>query len=136
MHTHKTRNTQYTHTNKHTHMYKQNELNTHTQAHTSTTLHTCTHTFLHMQAHAHIHKYNSLHIPIYVAISIMHADMSVLNQSCECYDRYPIPNTSSSSVIVMVIGWALFTITLIACGIITTILVCIVMRQHSNNMSK
>ena len=80
--------------------------------------------------HAHVHIIG--HIPIYVAISIMQTSpMNVPTQLYECYDRYPIPNTSSSSVVVMMIGWALFTITLIACGIITTILVFIVMRRQN-----
>ena len=57
-------------------------------------------------------------------------------QPCECYDRYPVPNSSSSSVVVMVIGWVLFTITLIVCGIIITLLVRIIMRRHPNNKLK
>ena len=48
----------------------------------------------------------------------------------------PFANSSSSSVVVMVIGWVLFTITLIVCGIIITLLVWIIMRQHPNNKTK
>ena len=42
----------------------------------------------------------------------------------------PFANSLSSSVIVMVIGWVLFTITLIVCGILV---VWIIMRRHPNN---
>ena len=47
-----------------------------------------------------------------------------------------IASTSFSSVVVMVIGWVLFTITLIVCGIVITLLVWIIMRQHPNNKIK
>ena len=48
----------------------------------------------------------------------------------------PFANSSSSSVEVMVIGWVLFTITLIVCGIIITLLMWIIMRRHPNNKTK
>ena len=54
---------------------------------------------------------------------------------CECYDRHPISDSSSSPLVVMVIGWVLFTITLIVCGIIIALLVW-KKRQNPNNKIK
>ena len=85
-------------------------------------IHVCTHT-------------NTMHtvtqITILVVNSMMTSLICVPAQSCECYGQFPIPDTSSSSVVAMVIGWVLFVITLIACAIINILL--IIMKQHPEN---
>ena len=85
-------------------------------------MHACTHT-------------NTMHtvtqITILVVNSMMTSLISVPAQSCECYGQFPMPDTSSSSMVAMVIGWVLFVITLIACAIINILL--IIMKQRPEN---
>ena len=125
----------YTHMHTHTHtVHTHTHARTHARMHARTHAHTHArmHARTHMHTHTYTHKFCLCSPTSYIHIYKWTQFNFILTVKSMIQTPPIFLPTHQSSVVVMVIGWVLFTSTVIVCGIIIALLVW-KMRQHPNN---